>query len=168
MTALSETDLRNDLEERLRFEKLLSEISAHFINLPAEQIDGAIEDAQRRICEDLGLDLSALWQWSDEKPRFLTVTHLHSPPEGPSRPERIDARDAFPWVLEKMLSGETLTITTEEMPPEAARDQESRRYFGVKSSVPEADSHLAQKKLGSCLTTLMWARAIPILHCRAG
>jgi PAS domain S-box-containing protein len=133
--AQPKTELRHELEERLRFETLLSEISARFVNLPAEQIDGAIEDAQRRICEGLGLDLSALWQWSDEKPRFLTVTHLHSPPEGPTRPERIDAREVFPWVLQKMLSGETLAISTEELPPEAARDQEGRRHFGVKSSV---------------------------------
>ena len=128
-------DLRHELESRLRFETLLSEISARFVNLPAEEIDNSIEDAQRRICDCLGVDLSALWQWSDETPRFMTVTHLHSPPEGPSRPDGIDAQESFPWVLQEMQRGETLVISTEDMPPEAARDQESRRYFGVKSSV---------------------------------
>jgi formate hydrogenlyase transcriptional activator len=131
----TEADLRRELEERLRFEAMLSEISARFVNLPADRIDDEIEDAQRRICECLGLDLSALWQWSDETPRFLTVTHLHSPPEGPSRPDRIDAQEAFPWQLQKLLSGETLAFSTEDLPPEAARDQESRRHFGIKSSV---------------------------------
>jgi len=131
----TEAELRHILEERLRFEALLAEISACFVNLPTDQIDGEIEDAQRRICECLGVDLSALWQWSDEKPRFMTVTHLHSPPEGPSRPDGIDGKEAFPWVLQKLLRGETLTYSTEDMPPEAARDQESRRHFGIKSSV---------------------------------
>ncbi|MFC1788972.1 sigma 54-interacting transcriptional regulator [Thermodesulfobacteriota bacterium] len=131
----TDTDLRHELEERLRFETMLAEISARFVNLPTDQIDGEIEDAQRRICECLGLDLSSLWQWADETPRFFTVTHLHSPPEGPSRPEGIDAQEAFPWVLEKLLRGEVLVLTTENMPPEAARDQEMRRHFGVKSSV---------------------------------
>ncbi|MBW1754192.1 MAG: hypothetical protein JRJ46_14085 [Deltaproteobacteria bacterium] len=93
---LAEADLRDKLEERLRFETLLVEISARFVNLPTDQIDGEIEDAQRRICECLGLDLSALWQWSDERLPFMTVTHLHSPPEGPARPEGIDAQEAFP------------------------------------------------------------------------
>jgi transcriptional regulator with GAF, ATPase, and Fis domain len=69
--APSVADLENELEERLRFETLLAEISARFVHLPAEQIDSEIEDAQRRICECLGLDLSALWQWSIESPRFL-------------------------------------------------------------------------------------------------
>jgi hypothetical protein len=131
----TEADLRHKLEDRLRFEALLTEISARFVNLPADRIDGEIEDAQRRICQSLGLDLSSLWQWSDEAPRFMTVTHLYSPPEGPVRPEGLDAQEAFPWVLQKMLRGETLAYSTEDMPPEAAIDQESRRYYGAKSSV---------------------------------
>jgi len=133
--AKPKVELRHELEERLRFETLLSEISARFVNLPAERIDDEIKDAQRRICESLGLDLSALWQWSEEKPPFLTVTHLHSPPDGPTRPVGIDAQEAFPWVLQKMMQGETLAYSTEEMPPEALHDQESRRHFGIKSSI---------------------------------
>ncbi len=131
----TEAEVRHKLEERLQFETLLTEISAYFVNLPTDQIDGHIKDAQRRICECLGLDLSSLWQWSDEKPRFLTVTHLHSPPDGPSRPERIDAQESFPWQLKKLMSGKTLAFSTENLPPEAARDYESRRHYGVKSSV---------------------------------
>jgi PAS domain S-box-containing protein len=135
MMEQTEANLRYDLEERLQFETLLAEISARYINLPVEQIDAGIEDDQRRICEYLGLDLSALWQWQDGLPRFLTVTHLYSLPEGPLRPEGIDAEKTFPWVLKKMLSGETLAYSTEDMGPEAAIDQTSRRHFGVKSSV---------------------------------
>jgi len=33
------------LEERLKFETLLAELSAHFINLPADQLDSEIESA---------------------------------------------------------------------------------------------------------------------------
>jgi len=135
MMEQTDTDLQHALEERLGFETLLTEVSARYINLPVAQIDAGIEDDQRRICEYLGLDLSALWQWSDDSPRFMTVTHLYSLPEGPSRPEGIDAQESFPWVLKKVLSGETLVLSTEDMPPEAAIDQKSRRYFGVKSSV---------------------------------
>ena len=66
----------------------------------------------------------------------MSLTHLHSPPEGPSRPEEpIDAQEVFPWQFKKMLCGETLAFSTEGMPPEAARDQEARRNYGIKSSV---------------------------------
>jgi len=131
----SEIDLRRELEERLRFETLLTDISTRFINLPAEQIDGGIEDAQRRVCKCLGLDLSALWQWSTESQRFLELTHLYSPPEGPSRPERIVAEESFPWSFRKLMQGETLAYSTEDLPPSGARDKETRRYYGVKSTL---------------------------------
>ncbi|MFC1516730.1 antibiotic biosynthesis monooxygenase [Thermodesulfobacteriota bacterium] len=72
----TEPDLRRELEERLRFETMLAEISARFVNLPTDRIDNEIEDAQRRICECLELDLSVLWQWSNERPRYMTVTQF--------------------------------------------------------------------------------------------
>lgn len=131
----SVSDFKHETEKRLQFETLLTEISTHFIHLPPYKIDSQIEETQRRICECLEVDLSALWQWSEEAPHFLTVTHMHSPPEGPERPEGIDAREAFPWALEKVLGGEVLVYSTDSMPPEAARDQEMRRHFGIKSSV---------------------------------
>jgi PAS domain S-box-containing protein len=131
----SEADLRRELEERLRFETLLADVSARYINLPADQIDTVIEDDQRRICEFLGLDLSTLWQWEPESTGFITLTHLYTAPGGPVRPERIEAQTSFPWVIQKLQEGETLILSTENMCPEAAVDQKSRRYYGVKSSV---------------------------------
>ena len=59
---------RTGLEERLRFETLLAEISSRFVNAPADQIDGEINDAQRRICELLDIDRSTLWQISEQSP----------------------------------------------------------------------------------------------------
>lgn len=132
---MPEDNLFFELEERLRFETLLAEISTRYINIPVEEIDIGIEDDQFRICNFLGLDLSTLWQWSDGTPRILTVTHLHSAPGGPERPIGIDAQNSFPWALSKMLRGETIAFSTEAMGPEAAIDQASRRHFGVKSSV---------------------------------
>ena len=52
---------RREYEERLRFEMLLSDISAHFINLPTSQVDNVIMDAQRQVCECLELDICSLW-----------------------------------------------------------------------------------------------------------
>lgn len=122
-----------ELVELLHFESLLADISTRYINLPFDQIDNVIEDDQRRICECLGLDLSSLWQWSDEGPRFLTLTHLYTRPGGPEHPVGIDAQMAFPWIVQNLLSGKTVAGSTEDIPPEAAIDRESLRYFGVVS-----------------------------------
>jgi len=51
----SETALDHEVQHQSRFEELLLEIPAHFINLPGESIDDDIEDAQSRICECLNM-----------------------------------------------------------------------------------------------------------------
>ncbi len=132
----SKTALLGELEERLRFETLLADISTQFINLPSDQIDSGIEDAQRRVCECLGLDMSTLWQWSDADQRYLTLTHTYSPPAIPLRLKRLDAQEALPWTVQKLLRKETLVFSSiDELPPEAVSDREIRRQFGVRSSV---------------------------------
>jgi len=128
--------LRTELEERLRFETLLAETSARFVNLPADQIDGEIEGTQRRMCEFLDLDRSALWQVPEREPGALLMTHIHQPQGGPPIPKRPNARDLFPWTAQKVLAGETVTITKmSNLPPEASRDRESYGLYGTKSTL---------------------------------
>ena len=46
-------------EGQLEFERLVAELSASFINLPADRVDDAVRDALRRIGEALDLDRCA-------------------------------------------------------------------------------------------------------------
>jgi hypothetical protein len=89
--------MHNVLEERLKFETLLAEISSRFVNVPADQVDGEIEGAQRRICELLDLDRSSLWQVSEQEPGRLVLTHIHQPRGDTPAPERANAAEWFPW-----------------------------------------------------------------------
>jgi DNA-binding response OmpR family regulator len=125
------------LEEQLKFERLLAEISARFVNLPADRIGSEIEDAQRRICELLDLDRSTLWQVCEGEPGTLLLTHFHQPPGSlPSPAERMNAGDFFPWAMQKVMGGETVTISEmNNLPPEAGRDRENFRAYGTKSDV---------------------------------
>jgi len=122
-------------KELSRFEKLIFDLSARFINIPMSLLDEHIERTLEIICKELDIELSSLWQWSDSSPHYLTLTHVHTPPYGPEKPEEIKAEEAFPWVFERLLKGETLTIYTEEMPPEAETDKASREGFDIQSSV---------------------------------
>ena len=48
----------------------------------------------------------------------------------------MNARDFFPWAAQKVLSGETVTISKmTDLPPEADRDRENFRVYGTKSDV---------------------------------
>lgn len=49
----SEADHQEAIEARLRFERLLADLARSFVGLPTDEVDGAIEDAQRRIGEAL-------------------------------------------------------------------------------------------------------------------
>src|SRR5271167_90974 len=134
--AQSEPDLCAELEERLRFETLLAEISARFVNLAASEVDTEIEDAQRVICECLRLDHSALWQISGEDPDCLYLTHLYRAPELPLPPEHMSGSEFFPWAQRKVQAKEILCVSsTAALPPEAARDMETWRQFGIKSTL---------------------------------
>jgi formate hydrogenlyase transcriptional activator len=124
------------LEERLKFEALLAEISAHFVNLPTDRIDSDIEEAQRRICKFLDLDRSTLWQTTKQEPGTLLLTHIQHPSGSLSPPERMNGYDFFPWITQKVLGGETVIFSKmTDIPPEAARDRENLLAYGTKSDV---------------------------------
>ena len=115
---------------------LIADISSMFVNLPPNQVERKIMDAERRVCEFLALDLAALWQWSDEAPGSLMLTHFYRAGDGLQPPEQMNAGEFFPWSQEHMRSGRTLAIASlDELPAEAARDRENYARFGVKSTL---------------------------------
>jgi PAS domain S-box-containing protein len=61
------------LEERLRFEKLLADLSATFVNLPCEQTAGMIDDSLKMLVESLGIDRSTLAEFTQNKGQALVV-----------------------------------------------------------------------------------------------
>ena len=116
----------------LHFETLLADLSARFIHLPVEQVDDAIVDAQRRICECIGLDVVVLWQWEVDARGLFTLTHHYRRREGPPLTRQLQAADAFPWGLREVQAGRSFLLSSmDDVPEGAERDQESYRYFGV-------------------------------------
>lgn len=121
--------------DRLEFETLLAELSFRFINLPSGDVDREIEDALRRVCEFVGIDLAVLWQWSGAAPGFVIPTHTYCIEERlrPSEPMR---EADYPWAVQQVLAGRTFAIPSlDDYPPEAAVDRQTARRHGVKSGV---------------------------------
>ena len=130
----AENALRAELEERLRFEALLADLSARFVHVPAEQVDRLIEEAQRRIVQALGLDRSTLLQRAATE-EDLVITHAWAEPAFAAQPGLFGIRD-FPWVHQTLLRGGIVRFATlEELPPEAKRDQDSFRTIHQQSNV---------------------------------
>jgi hypothetical protein len=92
-----------DLEERLQFETLLTEPLARFVNIPDDQVDGAIQNAQQRICEALGLDRSILYELREPSRDFVT-TRGWTKPEFKTTPPLL-ASNLYPWAAQQVLAG---------------------------------------------------------------
>ena len=124
-------------EIRLEFETLISDLSSRFISLPPGEVSRGIEDAQRRICEVLGVDLSALWERKAAAGAPLTLTHFYSSQEDLLSPMRgMSAQEHFPWLQQEMLAGRSVAVSSlEDLPEAAALDRENLRLFGVKSNL---------------------------------
>jgi signal transduction histidine kinase len=123
------------IERRLEFETLISDLSSKFINLHPDEVDREIEDALRRVCEPLGIDLAVLWQWSLVTPDVIMPTHVYCAEKG-QRPAEPLSQEQFPWFMREMLAGRWVAISSlEELPAEAAIDRENSRLFGVKSNL---------------------------------
>ena len=127
-------ELRKRLEERLKFETLLADLSARFINVSADLLDAEIKDVQRRICEWLDLDVSTLWQLSADHSGPLLLTHLYAPKDFPPVPELMDGKEVFPWCVEKLFQRENVILSrVTDAPAAAARDLDGWRHYGIKS-----------------------------------
>ena len=123
-----------NVQQRLDFESLVSDISSKFINLRPGEVDGEIEDALRRLSDPLGIDLAVLWQWSDLTPGIATATHVYTrqgvPAPGPLHQAQ------FPWYAQELLAGRTVVVPSlDALPAAATVDRENARLIGVQSNL---------------------------------
>ena len=121
--------------DSLEFETLIADISSGLIDLPPDEVDGAVKDALRRVCELLKIDLALLWQWSSADPTVLTVTHIYYARGVQPSP---DARhqEQYPYFVRQLLTGRVVGFSSpEDLPPEAAVDLEHIHRLGIKSNL---------------------------------
>ena len=122
-----------EAEDRLHFEMLLTELSAHFVSVTFESINGQIVDAQRRIVQELDLDRSTLAQLEGGGERFAVTHSWHLPG---LEPFPAFAVKDLPWMSSAVLNGEVVLFARiDDLPPEAIREKEAARRFGPRSNV---------------------------------
>jgi PAS domain S-box-containing protein len=133
--AMNEQSSAEPLENRLEFETLISDLSSRFINLPPGEVDREVDDALRRVCELLGIDLAVLWQTSGAAPGVLTPTHVYCAQGSLVSPEPM-REEHYPWYVQQVLAGRMVGFSSpDELPAEAAVDLEYARPLGIKSSL---------------------------------
>jgi PAS domain S-box-containing protein len=125
------------LVERLTFEKLLSDLSTTFINLPEEQVDVNIENGLGRIAEFLKMDRVTLFEFSRDRTEMTASFSWTSGGTSPA-PALVKAAD-LSWWRTRLLRGEVaLASDLNDLPEEALAEREYFLKMGVFSaaSVP--------------------------------
>lgn len=129
--------VQSSLVERLAFEKLLSDLSTTFINLPEGQVEQKIEQGLGRIAELLQMDRITLFEFAQDG-RDLIVNSAW--PQGglPHLPPRVKA-DRWPWWAGNALRGVAVLCTDPKLlPAEASAEGHYLLQAGIQSiaSVP--------------------------------
>ena len=124
------------LEERLRFEQFLAELSATFINQPPDQLDGVIDESLRRLLEALGNDRSSLAEFNPDTGHAV-VTHSCAVSGVEPFPVGVVADEHLPWYVQAVRNGSTLFLKClpDDFPPEAAKERQVCLAQGIKSTV---------------------------------
>jgi FixJ family two-component response regulator/signal transduction histidine kinase len=120
--------------ELWRFERLLAELSARFINLPAAEVDDAITDALRQIVGIIGAERSQLIRFPPQGDE-AHVTHSWAVEGVPAVPPKSLA-SAYPWLIRCIRAGRAVVLPRlDHLPPAAAVDRASFRRAGVRSNL---------------------------------
>jgi signal transduction histidine kinase len=126
------------LDERLRFETLLTELSAAFANLPTGKVDQEIDKWLQNLVEFLDLDRATFDQVGEDG---MTLSRSHSYTAGGIDTLSLNvADDQTPWITEQLLRGNTVKWSRipDEIPEQASKEKEFARRIGAKSvlSIP--------------------------------
>lgn len=117
--------------DRLKFEAILSDLSAAFINVHVSEVDGKIVQGLQRIVEFLGVDRSTVWKVSPEGKMLCTHSFAR---EGIQPPPDVISNLVPIWEA-MVLDGEIFEISdVDELPESQIREKEyCRVQGGIKS-----------------------------------
>ena len=122
--------------ERLRFERLLADISADFVNLPSDQIDSHVDTSLQKLVESLGNDRSTFVEFG-EADEQVRVTHSFAVPGCAPFPLGPFPVNRLPWFIGQCRAGKLVFVRDPEvdLPLQATAEREYCLLHGIQSNV---------------------------------
>ncbi|HSK31827.1 MAG TPA: PAS domain S-box protein, partial [Candidatus Limnocylindria bacterium] len=112
---------QKSLDERLRFEELVSALSAKFVGRDPDTFDEQIVESLREIAQFLGFDFSTLSIFTG--PAVGRVAFMWQLPGTPPMPSDLTEKD-FPWMARQLFAGRDVSfLDPDELPLEAQVDR---------------------------------------------
>jgi PAS domain S-box-containing protein len=126
------------LQHRIEFERLITEISSHFISLESEEIDAGINRTLKDIGQFSKVDRSYVFRFS-EGGRQVNNTHEWCAKDIEPQIQKLQeifVEDEFPWASKKLRNLEVIHVpSVSALPPQAARDKSHFEMQGIQSLV---------------------------------
>ena len=128
-------NLSEQPDERLRFERLLTDLSATFVNVAADLVDAQIERALEHLVDFLGVERGGFGQVTEDN-RGILATHSFVVPGYPPLPPLILQED-LPWYAAQIQRGELMRFDRlpEDAPAEAVNERAYIIKAGMKSNL---------------------------------
>jgi len=124
---------KQELEERIQFEKLLCTLSDTFVNLPSDAIDKGIEHGLELIVRFLGADRGVVFQFSEDG-RTLKVSHSYIAPGGKPLPSTTITEDQrHLWYTETLRNGEMVVL--ENLPDDLPKEAVVEKRFCIEQGL---------------------------------
>jgi len=135
ITAQKHTEMA--LQERLRFEQLLSDLSARFVNISPDRVDSEIEYGLKQILEFFQVDRAALVRTVPDRSSYR-ITHITYGEDVPliSSENEIPI-SSNPWAYEKLILKRKVVAFSrlDDLPTEASVDKQTWKEWGIQSNV---------------------------------
>ncbi len=133
-TALHRHRAEKKIDEQLRFEDLISRLSATFIHIKASEIDDTIERGLGLVASFLNVQRGNLFMFSKANKELRLIYSYTA--AGVEKTPEIVYSDKLPWFTNRLLSEIPYYFSTlAELPLEAAAEKVYLKQAGVKSAV---------------------------------
>jgi len=131
--------VKNDagIGDRLRFEQMISDLSARFIHVPSRQLDEQIERALKRVLEFFQVDRCGLLHILPDQDAWEITHAVYSENTSPIPIGTVMPRSINPWAFKQLADkGQIVAFArVAEIPDEARVDKETWRDWGIRSNL---------------------------------
>jgi formate hydrogenlyase transcriptional activator len=127
--------LEIELQELLRFETLISDLSLKLVNIHSNEINQVIEQSLEQIVEFLDVDRSTLFELSEDKTKLYTIaSYARKGLTKLTTATEEHGSELFPYIREKIIDGEIWIFEDiNKLPSESRIDRENLIKSKLKS-----------------------------------
>lgn len=126
-----------ELLTRYEAEKIMSELSTHFINLKSDKIDFEIEEALHKVAEFIGCDSGYIFEFSDDRQTF-SMTHTWKRPEVKSKQyelQNMPVSEMSQWMNQLFEQKSVVIYSVDDMPDVYKNEKQLFQSQNIKSII---------------------------------